>query len=163
MIAKLVLAATLAATFGNPHSANPYWQQQTGPDCVEQSIRVAVDEVKHRSVMSESAIDNVAQRAGIYSPSVGTYSAAWPLLIKFYGAHYSGPAAMSKTSLEHALAAKKAVIAVINAETIWNPQGYVTAHPTTAPDHAVVVQAVTPPVNVLLTVSVAGLTLGAHS
>lgn len=142
MIAKIILAAALAATFGNPHSANPYWKMQTGPDCVEQSVRVAVDEVKHRSAVSESAIDAYAQRAGIYDPTIGTYSAAWPLLISHYGAHYSGPSSMSKTTLERDLNAKKAIIALINAETIWNPQGYVTAAPTTAADHALVVQAV---------------------
>jgi hypothetical protein len=153
-IAALALAASVVGTaafpaaaatsyYGSPTSADKYWEVQTSGDCVEQSVRKAVDMVEGRSVVSQKAIDLYAEALGIFSPSVGTSSAWASDLISHYGATFSGPSAMSSLRLDTDLAKGAAVIVLVNAETLWTPQGYTVADPqTTLADHAVVVEAV---------------------
>lgn len=143
MLATSVTVALAASGFfGNPTGADAYWQAQTQPDCLEQSVRIAVDELHHKPVVTETAIDAYATSKGYYVPGVGTVSPQWTSLITHYGSTFTGPSGMSQARLETDLAKGYVVIVTLNSETIWNPLGYVTAHPSTGPDHAVVVEAV---------------------
>lgn len=137
--ASAVPASAGGGYFGNPTSADRFYQVQTGPDCVEQSVRKAVDVVEGRAVVSESAIDSKAAALGFFVPGAGTLPGSdWPSLIALYGAHYAGPSGMSRARLEANLAAGRAVIVLVNGESIWAP----ARRSSGLADHAVVVEAV---------------------
>jgi hypothetical protein len=126
----------VSAPISAAHGSNPYWEKQTAPDCVEQSVRVALDQVKHKAVVSETRIDAYAQRIGIYDPSSGTTDDRWTRLISHYGGRYKGPRSTSRASLVAELAAGDSVIAIVNAQMLW------FGAPLNPANHAVVVEAV---------------------
>jgi hypothetical protein len=123
----------VSAPISAAHGSNPYWEKQTAPDCVEQSVRVAVDLVKGRSVVSETRIDAYAAKIGIYDPHFGTQQVNWTQLISHYGGRYIPSRATSKATLRRELAAGDRVIAIVNGWSLWDIPG------PAGPDHAVVI------------------------
>lgn len=139
MVKLAAAALVVAALAGNPTSAAPYWQLQTTADCAEETVRMAADQLGHP--VTEAAVDAEAQRLGIYTLGLGTVWSGVPELVHHYGLGASGPAPMSKARLIWDLQHGAVVIASVNAETIWNPEGFRTDAPTTKADHAVVIEA----------------------
>lgn len=98
--------------------AAAYWQLQTAPNCVEESVRIAVAVQKHE-LLNEARVDGFAQAQGIYDPSMGTHGAtSIPFLLHHYGLH-ARQRSMNKKSLTTALGKRYSVIAVVDSSEIW--------------------------------------------
>lgn len=126
-----------------PSTLASYWQLQTAPDCVEQSVRIAVAVQKHEA-LSQGRLDAAATTLGYYRPGQGTYGpTAIPALLHHYGlsAHQ---ASTSKATVIKDLAAGDSVIAVVNANTLWWTEGYTDGTSnTTSANHALTIDAIT--------------------
>ena len=59
------VSASTAGYYGSPTSADRYYEAQTSGDCVEQSVRKAVDMIEGKPVVSQTAIDLYAKALGI--------------------------------------------------------------------------------------------------
>jgi Peptidase_C39 like family len=114
--------------YGDPLAAAPYWRQQHTSDCGEMAVadvvgQITGDEPAEQLItaLAEST-PSAARRGPIWNLTANTDIRDLPVLL----AHYRIKADNIQTSideLEHDLADRHRVIAIVNAETIWNRPG----------------------------------------
>jgi hypothetical protein len=117
-----------AGMYGEPLLAAAFWREQHTSDCAEMSVADVVGEITGRQP-TEQQITAVAETtpstAGpgpIWQPAGFTDIRDLPILL----AHYGIRADNVQTDidvLKQKLAAGRKVIAIVNAETIWNRPG----------------------------------------
>ncbi|MBW0017570.1 MAG: C39 family peptidase [Mycobacterium sp.] len=141
--------ATQGSTlYGNPTEAAQWWRHQHLEDCGPMSAADVVGQMTG-SEPSETAIwaASATMRSTVHSGPISIGMGISPEDLPKLLAHYNVKATLTDsktqsqtglatglTALEQYLAQGHAVIAGVNAETIWNMSG-----DTTDPDHAVVV------------------------
>jgi len=111
--------------YGEPHVAARFWREQSTSDCAEMAVADVVGEITGRQP-SEQEVVALAERkpsaAGsgtIWKPSGFTDIRDIPILLS----HYAIAADNVQTDIENVerkLGAGRKVIAIVNAETIWN-------------------------------------------
>lgn len=118
--------------FGDPSLAARYWRQQHFSDCGEMAVADVVGQI-HGDAPDEQRITALAER----TPSATGRGAIWnrpattdirdlPVLLGLYGITADN-VQTDIAALERDLAANRKIIALLNAETIWNRPGQRTA------------------------------------
>ncbi|WP_406815134.1 C39 family peptidase [Mycobacterium sp. M23085] len=114
--------------YGDPVAAAPYWRQQSGSDCGEMAVADVVGQITGRQPTEQQMIDLAENTPGathhgpIWQPKGTTDIADLPILLW----HYRVRADNIQTdtdALARNLAQNHKVIAIVNAETIWNRPG----------------------------------------
>ena len=127
-----------------PAAPAQYWQLQTQPDCVEETVRIAIAVHEHK-IITEGRLDAAATTLDYYTPGAGTHGpTAIPALLHHYNLH-AHQHSMSHTTLVKDLLQGDTVIAVVNDNQLWNPHNWEDSlHPndTTTGNHAVTITAV---------------------
>jgi hypothetical protein len=117
-----------AGMYGDPAAAAIYWRQQHASDCGEMAVADVVGEITGRQP-TERQITLVAQKltratgsGPIWDPPGNTDIRDLPLLLWHYWIRADN--IQTNTSVvEQDLAQQRKVIALVNAETIWNRPG----------------------------------------
>jgi hypothetical protein len=114
--------------YGNPGAAAPFWRRQHASDCGEMAVADVVGEITGRQP-TEWQITAVAEHTSgatgsgpIWKPPGDTDIRDLPMLLWHYWIRADN-IATSTMALEQFLADKRKVIALVNAETIWNRPG----------------------------------------
>ena len=114
--------------FGDPAAAARYWHQQQGSDCGELAVADVIGQITGRPP-SEEQIDAVAERipnkaksGPIWKPDGLTRIRDLPVLLWHYWITADN-VSTNLSELERDLADQRKVIALVNAETIWNRPG----------------------------------------
>lgn len=114
--------------YGDPAGAARYWHQQQWSDCGEMAVADVVGELTGRAP-TEQQITAVAERtpstvgAGpMWSLSANTDIRDLPMLLWHYWITADN-VQTTTAGLEQALAEKRKVIVILNAETIWHRPG----------------------------------------
>ena len=114
--------------YGDPAAAALFWRQQHASDCGEMAVADTVGEITGRQP-SERQITVVAENTSgatgsgpIWKPPGDTDIRDLPLLLWHYWIRADNIQA-NTIALEQFLADKRKVIALVNAETIWNRPG----------------------------------------
>lgn len=117
-----------AAIFGDPAAAAPFWRQQHASDCGEMAVADVVGEITGRQP-TEQQITLVAGKlpsatgsGPIWHPPGNTDIRDLPPLLWHYWIT-AGNITTDISAVEHDLAQGRKVIALVNAETIWNRPG----------------------------------------
>ncbi|MEC4763985.1 hypothetical protein VT930_12830 [Mycobacterium sherrisii] len=117
-----------AALYGDPVAAAPFWRQQHASDCGEMAVADVVGEITGRQP-TEQQITLVAGKlrsatgsGPIWHPPGNTDIRDLPLLLWHYWITADN-IQTDITAVEHALAQGRKVVALVNAETIWNRPG----------------------------------------
>jgi hypothetical protein len=142
VVAVLCAAATAHATsgppapdadhevgmYGDPAAAAPYWRQQHGSDCGEMAVADVVGEITGRQPTERqvtAVAENILSATGsgsIWNPPGNTDIRDLPLLLWHYWIRADN-IQTNVAALQQNLADKRKVIALVNAETIWNRPG----------------------------------------
>lgn len=114
--------------YGDPAAAAPYWRRQHASDCGEIAAADVVGELTGRQP-TERQITAVAENAAgatgsrpIWTPPGNTDIRDLPLLLWHYWVRADN-IQTNIVALQQDLAEKRKVIALVNAETIWNRPG----------------------------------------
>lgn len=114
--------------YGDPDAAAPFWRQQHASDCAEMAVADVVGEITGRQP-TERQITAVAEKdlgatgsGPIWKPPGDTDIRDLPMLLWHYWIRADN-IATNTMALEQFLADKRKVIALVNAETIWNRPG----------------------------------------
>jgi hypothetical protein len=114
--------------YGDPAAAAPYWRQQHASDCGEMAVADIVGEITGRQP-TERQINAVAEKTlsatgsgPIWQPPGNTDIRDLPLLLWHYWIRADN-IQTNVAALQQNLADKRKVIALVNAETIWNRPG----------------------------------------
>jgi hypothetical protein len=117
-----------AGMYGDPATAAPYWRRQHASDCGEMAVADIVGEITGRQP-TERQITAVAENTSgatgsipIWNPPGNTDIRDLPLLLWHYWIRADN-IQTNLTALQQNLADKRKVIALVNAETIWNRPG----------------------------------------
>jgi hypothetical protein len=117
-----------AGMYGDPAAAAPYWRQQHASDCGEMAVADVVGQISRRQP-TEQQITALAES----TPSTAGSGPIWkaprntdirdlPVLLWHYWINADN-IQTTTNALEQDLAEKRKVIAILNAETIWNRPG----------------------------------------
>ncbi|WP_292989189.1 C39 family peptidase [Mycobacterium sp.] len=125
----LVLNANRAAgLYGDPAAAAAHWHRQHGLDCGEVAVADVVGEITGRQP-TEQQVDELAQSipstthsGPIWQPSGFTDVRDLPILLKHYGIGVKSTQTDLDT-LKRTLGMGGKIIAVVNAEILWNRPG----------------------------------------
>lgn len=111
--------------YGDPAAAAPYWRQQHFSDCAEMAVADVVGQITGHEPTEEqitAVAENTPSAAGpgsIWKPLGDTDIRDLPILLWHYWINADN-VQTNVTALEQDLIAKRKVIAILNAETIWN-------------------------------------------
>ncbi|WAC89227.1 hypothetical protein [Mycobacterium sp. Aquia_213] len=117
-----------AGLYGDPAAAAPYWRRQHGSDCGEIAVADVVGELTGRQPTERqitAAAENAFGATGstpIWNPPGNTDIRDLPLLLWHYWVRADN-IQTNIAALQQNLADKRKVIALVNAETIWNRPG----------------------------------------
>ncbi|BCZ23901.1 C39 family peptidase [Mycobacterium senriense] len=113
---------------GDPVAAAPYWRQQQGSDCGEMAVADVVGQITGRQPTEQQMIalaENTPSATGhgpIWKPTSTTDIADLPILLWHYWIRADNIQTQTD-ALARKLAENHKVIAILNAETIWNRPG----------------------------------------
>jgi hypothetical protein len=117
-----------AGMYGDPAAAAPYWRRQHASDCGEMAVADVVGEITGRQP-TERQITTVAENTlgatgsgPIWHPPGNTDIRDLPLLLWHYWIRADN-IQTNTSALQQDLAQQRKVIALVNAETIWNRPG----------------------------------------
>lgn len=114
--------------YGDPAAAAPYWRRQHASDCGEIAVADVVGELTGRQPTERqitAVAENTAGATGskpIWTPPGNTDIRDLPLLLWHYWVRADN-IQTNIAALQQDLADKRKVIALVNAETIWNRPG----------------------------------------
>jgi hypothetical protein len=114
--------------YGDPAAAAPYWHQQHGSDCGEMAVADVVGEITDRQPTERqitAVAENMLNATGsgpMWKPPGNTDIRDLPLLLWHYWIRADN-VQTNVAALQQNLADKRKVIALVNAETIWNRPG----------------------------------------
>jgi hypothetical protein len=114
--------------FGDPVAAAPYWRRQHASDCGEIAVADVVGQMTGREPTEQQMIalaENTPSATGhgpIWKPTGTTDIADLPVLLWHYWIRVEN-IQTDTTALARKLAENHKVIAILNAETIWNRPG----------------------------------------
>ncbi|BBY20742.1 hypothetical protein [Mycobacterium stomatepiae] len=114
--------------YGDPAAAAPYWRRQHASDCGEIAAADVVGELTGRQPTERqitAVAENTAGATGsrpIWTPPGNTDIRDLPLLLWHYWVRADN-IQTNIVALQQDLAEKRKVIALVNAETIWNRPG----------------------------------------
>lgn len=108
--------------YGDPLTDANYWRQQQGENSCAVVAQISVYESLTGEHISEDAACDYAQQQGWFDPSSGTPLDSTDKLLNALGIETYQQYDTSFNSLESALAAGDKLIAVLDANEIWNPQ-----------------------------------------
>jgi hypothetical protein len=117
-----------AGMFGEPVVAAAYWREQHASDCGEMSVADVVGQVTGRQPSERQIIElaeNTPSTAGpgpIWKPTGFTDIRDLPILLRHYGIKADN-VQTDIGALKHKLGEGNKIIALLNAETIWNRPG----------------------------------------
>jgi hypothetical protein len=113
---------------GDPAAAAFYWRQQHSSDCGEMAVADVVGQITGRepteqqiTALAEST-PSTADPGPIWKPLGGTDIRNLPVLLWHYWIRADN-IQTNTNAVEQDLAEKRKVIAILNAETIWNQPG----------------------------------------
>jgi hypothetical protein len=130
--------------YGDPIAAAPYWRQQHSSNCGEMAVADVVGQItgdepaEQRITALAEGTPSAARPGPIWNIPAGTDIRDLPVLL----AHFGIKADNIQTTideLKNDLAERRRVIAILNAETIWNRPGS-----RNAANHFVVVTGIDP-------------------
>ena len=114
--------------YGDPAAAAPYWRQQNSSDCGEMAVADVVGQITGREPTEQqitALAEGTPSTAGagpIWRPSGSTDIRNLQVLLWHYWINAEN-IQTTTGALEQDLAEKRKVIAILNAETIWNRPG----------------------------------------
>jgi hypothetical protein len=114
--------------YGDPVAAAPYWRQQHGSDCGEMAVADVVGQITGREPTEQQMItlaENTPSTAGhkpIWKLTGTTDIADLPILLWHYWIR-SENIQTDTAAIARKLGGNHKVIAIVNAETIWNRPG----------------------------------------
>ncbi|GLE50966.1 hypothetical protein ATCCBAA256_05510 [Mycobacterium montefiorense] len=117
-----------AGMYGDPAAAAPFWRRQHASDCGEMAVADVVGEITGRQPTERQitvVAENISGTTGsgpIWKPPRDTDIRDLPMLLWHYWIRADN-VATNTIALEQFLADKRKVIALVNAETIWNRAG----------------------------------------
>jgi hypothetical protein len=135
--------------YGDPAAAAPYWRQQHSSDCGEMAVADVVGQITGSEPTEQQITDlakstpSTAGTGSIWNVPADTDIRDLPVLLAHYGIEADN-IQTSIAALERDLAEKRRIIAIVNAETLWNRPG--KRH---AANHFVVVTGIEPKTGVV--------------
>lgn len=117
-----------AAMFGDPVAAAPYWRRQHGSDCGELAVADVVGQLTGREPTEQQMIalaettPSATGHGPIWKPTGNTDIADLPVLLWHYWIRADN-IQTDTGALARKLGENHKVIAIVNAETIWNRPG----------------------------------------
>lgn len=114
--------------YGDPVAAATYWREQHASDCGEMAVADVVGEITGREPSEQQMIalaENTASTAGhkpIWTPTGTTDIADLPVLLWHYWIRAEN-IQTDTAAVARKLSGNHKVIAILNAETIWNRPG----------------------------------------
>ncbi len=114
--------------YGDPVAAAPYWREQHASDCGEMAVADVVGQITGHEPTEQQMItlaENTPSTAGhgpIWTPTGTTNIADLPVLLWHYWIRADN-IQTDTAAVARKLAGNHKVIAILNAETIWNRPG----------------------------------------
>jgi hypothetical protein len=114
--------------YGDPIAAAPYWRQQQASDCGEMAVADVVGQITGREPTEQQMIalaENTPSTTGhkpIWQPTGSTDIVDLPVLLWHYWIRADN-IQTDTAAVARKLAGNHKVIAIVNAETIWNRPG----------------------------------------
>ena len=114
--------------YGDPAAAAPFWRQQHSSDCGEMAVADVVGQITGRQPTEQQIIalaettPSAVGPGSIWKPSGGTDIRNLPMLFWHYWVRTDNIQSTT-AALEQDLAERRKIVAIVNAETIWNRPG----------------------------------------
>lgn len=117
-----------AGMYGDPAAAAPFWRQQHASDCGEMAVADVVGEItghqpaEQQITLLAGKLPNATGSGPIWHPPGNTDIRDLPLLLWHYWIRADN-IQTDIAAVQRDLAQRRKVIALVNAETIWNRPG----------------------------------------